>query len=180
MCGSQRECIARHNHIRDVLFTTASSANLGPTKEERALIPGRGNKPADILIPHWAKGRAAALDVTVVNPLAPSYLTHSKNTAGYAMEQAFTRKYREVGAACRAEGIEFIPMPTESLGGMHDTTVQQVKKLGAALALSSGSDQAEQTKFLFQMISLLQKRDIASLILNRNPETISPEVDGIA
>ena len=95
------------------------------------------------------------------------------------MEQAFARKYREVGAACRAEGIEFIPMPTESLGGMHDTTVQQVKKLRAALALSSGSDQAEQTKFLFQMISLLQKRDIASLILNRNPETISPEVDGI-
>ena len=80
----------------------------------------------------------------------------------------------------QAEGIEFIPMPIQSPGGMHNTTVQQVKKLGAALALSSGSDQAEQTKFLFQRISLFQTRDSASLILNRNPETISPEVDGIA
>ena len=140
-------------------------STVSTTKEERALITGRGNKRADILILHWAKGRAAALDVTVVNSLAPSYLTHSKNTAGYAMEQAFTRKYREVGAACRAEGIEFIPMPIESLGGMHDTTVQQVKKL----ALSSGSHQAEQTKFLFQRISLFQARESASLILNRNP-----------
>ena len=50
-CGWEGERIARHNHLRDALFQTASQAALGPRKEEQALIPGRGSKPADVFLP---------------------------------------------------------------------------------------------------------------------------------
>ena len=61
--------VARHNWLRDELFNTASAACLGPTREGRALLPGEEGKPADVFLPHWAQGKDAALDVTVVNPL---------------------------------------------------------------------------------------------------------------
>ena len=47
----------------------ASSAVLNPVKEGRFLLPGNDRRPADVLLPNWAAGRDAALDVTVVNPL---------------------------------------------------------------------------------------------------------------
>ena len=55
-CASQGERIARHNHLRDALYNTAVSASLAPTKEDRALLPGVDNRPADVLIPNWAGG----------------------------------------------------------------------------------------------------------------------------
>ena len=66
-CGSDGERIARHNHLRDVLYQTAVSAALAPTKEDRALLPGTDARPADVFIPHWTHGKDTALDVTVVN-----------------------------------------------------------------------------------------------------------------
>ena len=46
------------------------TAGLAPVKEGRALIPGNNMRPADIFIPHWAGGRDAALDVTVLPTLS--------------------------------------------------------------------------------------------------------------
>ena len=42
--GAGGERIARHNHPRDALFEMAVSAGLGPTKEERFLVPGLGTQ----------------------------------------------------------------------------------------------------------------------------------------
>ena len=38
-CASQGERISRHNHLRDALFAAAQSAHLGPSREDRALLP---------------------------------------------------------------------------------------------------------------------------------------------
>ena len=45
-CGSQGERTARYNHLRDILYHTAVSASLGPTKEGRFLVPGTDGRPA--------------------------------------------------------------------------------------------------------------------------------------
>ena len=39
-CARTGDRIARHNMLRDVLFEAAASADLGPSKEERHLLPG--------------------------------------------------------------------------------------------------------------------------------------------
>ena len=67
-CGTGGERISRHNHLRDALYETAVAAGLGPTKEGRFLLPGADRRPADILVPNWAGGRDAALDVTSEPP----------------------------------------------------------------------------------------------------------------
>ena len=82
-CGSGGERISRHNHLRDALFDTAVAAGLGPVKEGRFLLPGTDRRPADVLVPNWAAGKDAAMDVTVVTPLQDATLPEAATTPGH-------------------------------------------------------------------------------------------------
>ena len=68
-CGSQGERIARHNHLRDAIYHAAATASLAPLREERALLPGVEQRPADVLLPHFSGGRHCCIDVCVVSSL---------------------------------------------------------------------------------------------------------------
>ena len=50
--------------MRDAIFAAASQAALGPRKEPAGLLPGSDDRPADVLLPFWANGKDAALDVS--------------------------------------------------------------------------------------------------------------------
>ena len=91
-CAWQGERIARHNWLRDELFNTAVAACLGPTREGRALLPGEGGKPADVFLLHWAQGKDAALDVTVINPLQGAMVHEAAVVPGHALQAAHKRK----------------------------------------------------------------------------------------
>ena len=55
-CAKTGDRIARHNILRDVIFETAASADLGPSKEERHLLPGTIARPGDVTIRRWPTG----------------------------------------------------------------------------------------------------------------------------
>jgi hypothetical protein len=68
------------------------------------------------------------------------------------------------------EGMVFIPMPWETLGGWHDETVAQVKKLASAQARQTGEERSEEViRHLYQKLSVLLARGNAALLLNRFP-----------
>ena len=90
-CGYQGERIARHDGLRYVLWQAAQTGCLGPTREDRALLPGTDARPADVLIPHWIGGRTTALDVTVINPLQQRLVRQAAATPGHALTTAFNR-----------------------------------------------------------------------------------------
>ena len=95
-CACQGERISRHNHLRDALYNAAMSAQLGPTREDRALLPlaAEGARPADVYLPLWAPGaKDAALDVTVVSPFQQATLE---------------REARGPGRSCRSAAISII------------------------------------------------------------------------
>merc|ERR1712016_222007 len=91
-CRTTSDRIARHNMLRDVLFEAAASADLGPSKEERHLLPGTSARPGDITIRRWTNGKDGAIDVTVASP---SHVTEAAAQAGAALEKACKRKVRE-------------------------------------------------------------------------------------
>ena len=66
--------------MSDALYNIASQACLGPTREDRALIPGSEARPADVLILNWTHGKDTALDVTVVNPLQVALVNQAATT----------------------------------------------------------------------------------------------------
>jgi hypothetical protein len=55
----------------------------------------------------------------------------------------------QAGEACRREGMVFVPMPWETLGGWHEETVAQVKKLASAQARQTGEDRSEAIRHLY-------------------------------
>lgn len=179
VCGTGGERISRHNALRDALFETAASAGLAPVREERALLPGNDRRPADLLIRHWAGGRDAALDVTVTHPLQNLTRAGAAVTPGHAAAVAYDRKVRGAGELCQAQGIAFIPIVAESLGGWHSVAVVQLKKIGSALARHTGQEESEVVSHLISRCSLLLQRGSAALLLNRIPSHPAAAADGI-
>ena len=95
--------------------------------------------------------------------------------------QAHSRKVRDTAEACRQQGLVFLPIAFETLGGMHQVTVGQLKRLGAALVRHNGSDERETTSQLLQRVSLHLQRGNAALLTTRRPdaEILLAEQDGI-
>ena len=116
--------------------------------------------------------------MTVTSPLAKSNVVGAAGEAGAALDKAFNRKVQGAAEACRQQGIMFIPVAAETLGGLHEVAVDQVKQLGAALSRQTGQEEGEATRHLFQRLSLHLMRGNAALLVNRSPEFPEPEVDG--
>jgi hypothetical protein len=177
-CAYQGERISRHNRLRDALYHTAVSAALGPAIEGRFLLPGNDRRPADVFIPGWTGGKDSALDVTVTHPLQEATVVGAAKTAGHAAGEAYHRKMVASAADCRAEGIEFLPLAAESLGGWHPVAVHQVDKLAAALARHSGEDERVATRHLWQRLAVTLQKGNAALLNGRKPSFPTPDTSG--
>ena len=178
-CGTGGERISRHNALRDAFFDTAVSAGLGPSKEGRFLLPGADRRPADILVPLWAGGRDAAFDVTVVHPLQDATVVRVAREPGHALNFAHDCKVRGAEEDCRQQGIAFLPLVAESLGGWHPCAEREVKKLGSALARHTGQLESEAIAHLWGRLGILLQRGNAAILGNRVPNFPPAEVDGI-
>ena len=129
-CGMSGERISRHNQLRDALFSAASSANLAPLREMRALIPESDSRPADILIPRYTNGLDTCIDVTVINSCRLDLLLKSAEEPGHALNHIHKAKWSKHGAACERAGMVFLPLAIDTFGAIHAEGAQFLKKLG--------------------------------------------------
>ena len=83
--------------------------------------------------------------------------------------------------ACQEQGLVFLPITMETLGGFHKVAVEQVRRIGAAVARNQGSDERVATRQLFQRLSLTLMRGNAALIVGRRPDSdfAAAVVDGV-
>ena len=79
------------------------------------------------------------------------------------------------GAAeeCQAQGIAFLPLVVESLGGWDERAVHQVKKLTSALARNSGEDEGYNWRKTITRLSILLVKWNAALLSGRIPTSPS-------
>ena len=85
----------------------------------------------------------------------------------------------KAGEPCRQQGIAFIPLAADTLGGWHGVANEQVQKSGVALARQSGEDEDQTVRHLQQRLSLLLMRGNSALLINRVPESeMDPEIAG--
>ena len=75
---------------------------------------------------------------------------HSAPNLGHTLTVAFKDKCRDYLAACEAEGLSFISLPVETLGGWHKQAAEQLSKLARAKARSTGEEEDESIRHLFQ------------------------------
>ena len=153
------------------------AAQLGPYKEERALLPGVAARPADVMVPHFAGGRHLAINVTVVSSLQAALVEGAAREPGFALQHRHREKWLKYGDACQAEGILFQPLCVEVLGGwgQGEATIRQ---LGSCLARVGGHEEGLTTRHLFQRLAILLMRGNAQLILSRAPSNHNPAISG--
>ena len=68
-----------------------------------------------------------------------------------------------VGEECGRQGMVFIPLAIESMGGFHEVAVKEVRKLGSALARQTGQEEGEAISHFFQKLSVLLIKGNAAL-----------------
>jgi hypothetical protein len=131
------------------------------------------------MLPYWTGGKDTAWDITVVHPLQASMVARAAITPGHGAQEAFKRKWKAAGDQCLQEGIVFVPLAMESLGGWHEDAVREVKKLGGALARNTGAEKSTCVRHLFQRLSILLVKGNSALVVNREPESLNTAIDGI-
>jgi hypothetical protein len=176
-CGGNGDRITRHNTLRDIIFSVASSASVSPRKEVPSLIPDSTSRPADLFLPSWSGGKPTAMDVTVINPLQQLTLSEASSVQGAALIVAANRKRSIHAAPCKREGIAFIPLAVESIGGWSKEATMNISRLAQLQGLRLGLNPNDTISHLFQRLSVGLWRCNATMWASRLPLP-SPMEDG--
>ena len=174
-CGGNGDRITRHNAVRDVLYSAAQSAALGPTREVPGLVVDSMSRPADIFLHIWHQGCPVALDIHINSPLQQQLVHEAASMPGYALEIGTQRKLTSHLAPCRDARVEFIPVVAETLGGFFEDTIGIISYL--ATPISQRMDSSDPSSHNHQ-VAVALGRGNTCLWLHRQP-SLAPAIDGI-
>jgi hypothetical protein len=163
-CGGGADRIGRHDRLRDAIFSAAQSAALAPRREVSSLIPGSQSRPADVFLPQWSRGRAAAVDITVVSPLQAALVHESARTPGHALQVAEDRKIRQHKQACSDAGIDFIPAAVDTFGQWSSESEELIERIGTFQSRRGVGNPGR----IYQKLSITLQKGNASLLLGRD------------
>ena len=94
------------------------------------------------------------------------------------VEHAHRGKVRKYGERCAAEGIVFVPLAVDTLGGWHPSALVFLARLGRQVASNVGKEGQDVVRHLRQRLAVLLVRDNVAMLSARTPSFAPPEVDG--
>ena len=184
-CGGDRT--KRHNHLRNFFFHYCQGSSLCPELEKPGLLLPRptqgatnedgsrvsdGRRPADVYLPCWKNDTPVAFDFAVTSGLRPNNLAASVHDASSAVTtyENFKRQHNNTELDCQAQGINFIPIITEAVGGAWGPAAQQAFSELAKLKSSiSGDRKSTSLSQLYQSLGIILHRENARAVLRRSP-----------
>ena len=92
--------------------------------------------------------------------------------------KVYVYKVRKYWSRCEAEGIAFLPVAVDTLGGFHKEGLSTLTKLGRQLARGVGKEEAGVVWHLRQRVGVLLVRDNVAMLCSRFPVHPAAEVDG--
>ena len=116
-------------------------------KSQFGLSRSEGKQPDGLSLVPWEAGKPLTWDVTIICPLADSYVAAAAREAGSAAEEAATRKTAKY-SNIQAHHI-FQPVAVESLGPINASGRVFLSKLGRKLLISRAT--TEKSAFYFSV-----------------------------
>ena len=114
----------------------------------------------------------------MVNPLQAALVQRASQEGGSAVEHAHRSKCLKYEERCAAEGITFLPLAVDTLGGWHPAALDTINRLGRQVARNVGREDQEVVRHLRQRLAVLMVRDNVAMLCARTPTYPPPEVDG--
>jgi hypothetical protein len=111
---------------------------------------------------------AVAYDVTVVSHVVDSSLSSSARSVGFAADTAERRKAVHYAINCASQGIHFIPLAQETLGGWSIQAGKILILLSERIADRKGIQRATCRSALFRELGIATQRSIARDIIERS------------
>jgi len=103
---------SRHHALNDLVARAFASAAIHVAKEPQGLSRADGKRPDGLTMVPRREGKPLTWDVTVVCPLAESYIGDSAMNAGSAAEAAATRKAAKYAGLERTHIFQRLPSKT--------------------------------------------------------------------
>ena len=156
--GDHQVGCGRNGSRHNVLFSTAQSATLAPSQGRPTFCSPIGAR---------------------VGLFQQLTLVEAASTPGHALQVGTRRKLASNLSACRAVGAECIPLLAETLGGLSEDSILNIRAIGRAIGLRTSSpDPSISSKHLFGRVAIILWCGNASLRLHRHP-TLPPSLDGV-
>ena len=129
-------------------------------------------RPADVYVPRWRAGPAAAWDFAVTSGLQDNILVHSVSDKDAALDryEDFKNSFKSTSNLCQQAGFSFIPMILEATGGGWGKQARAVwSELAKKHALATGELTSDKDSAfgLLQRLSLILHRENARAIMRR-------------
>ena len=113
----------RHHALNDLVARAFASAGIPATKDPHGLTRSDG-----LTLVHWQRGKTLSWDVTVICPLADSYVELAAQETDSAIELADTRKLAKYSALWAQ--YDFQPVAVETLGPLNESACEFLNNLG--------------------------------------------------
>ena len=111
-------------------------------------------------------------------PLQQNLIDRCATDHDLALETAHRRKMTGRFEECRAVNVSFIPLAVETFGGWHRTAAAELKRIASRLARQTNAYESLVISHFFQKLSVNLQRTNASLLLSRQTEFPSSDIDG--
>ena len=166
VCCDQSGSTRRHNALRDAIFDALVRSSIPAAKEQSC--NGR-QRPADILLLAWERGRDVAVDLTVTHPLGLSQHPLNARNAARHCKRAEDAKLQAEGDLCQQAGWGFTPMAFSPWGGAGPNAKGLLHEVGRrATAHLSGWPKERRLREIHENLSLTLAREVVRQLSLRN------------
>ena len=166
VCCKQNGSTRRHNALRDAIFDVLVSASIPSAKE---VTCGTRQRPADILLLAWERGRDVAVDLTVTHPLGLSQHPIVVQNAARHCARAEAAKKEAEGDLCRRAGWGFTPAAFTPWGGSGPTARALLHEVGRRATNNlAGWPKQRRLREIHEGLSLTLAREVVRQLNLRN------------
>ena len=145
---------SHHNQVNDLIWRTLKRIDVPVIKEPSGLLRDDGKRPDGLTLVPWQNGRCLTWNATVVDSLAPPYLSATSSLPGSAAEAAATRK-RSKYAAITLTHI-FVLVAIKTIGSVNAEGLNFLDQIGDGLSAVIGD--SRRSSFLYQGLTVLVQR----------------------
>ena len=126
----------RHHHLNELIARALSTTSIPNTKGPQSLCRSDGKRPDGLTLVPWQSGKPLIWEVTVVCPLAESYVALAAREPSATAEMAASNKTAKYAGL--TTDYHFQSIAVESLGPANESAVHFLTTLGKKIAQQTG------------------------------------------